>query len=162
RVDLSGKPAHVTRTLIKPDADGPTGVLNWNLTNRSSLLEAETFRRITEHDALGRVTRLYNWHRDITFGANGAPQPTPGTTNRVAIYEPEYNERGALVAEWLHVRATKKKTTDVNGRVSFSKDRQRSRLAITRITYNAKGQKLSLELGNETTTRYSYDPETFR
>src|SRR5262245_58350139 len=160
RIDLSGKPAHITRTLIKPDADGVTGVLSWDIANRSSLLEAETFRQITEYDALGRMTRLYNWHRDITFGSNGAQQPTPDATNRVAVYEPEYNERGALVSEWLHVRATK--TTDANGRVSFSKDTLRSRQAINRITYNAKGQKLSLEFGNGTITRYTYDPETFR
>ena len=106
------------------------------------------------------MTRLYNWHRDITFAASGAEQPTPGATNRVAVYEPEYNERGALVSEWLHVRATK--TTDAYGRVSFSENPQRSRQAITHITYNAKGQKLSLALGNGTTTRYTYDPETFR
>jgi RHS repeat-associated protein len=159
RIDLSGKPAHVTRTLIEPDANGTTGVLNWDIEIRSSLLESETFRQVTEYDALGRVTRLYNWHRDITFGANGAEQPTPSVTNRVAVYEPEYNERGALVSEWLHVRATK--TTD-QGCVSFSKDAQRSRQAIKRITYNEKGQTLTLELGNGTTTRYTYDPETFR
>src|SRR5262245_34224771 len=131
RIDFSGKPAHVTRTLIKPDADGATGALNWDIANRSSLLEAETFRQITEYDALGRMTRLYNWHRDIT----------------VAVYEPEYNERGALVSEWLHFRATK--TTD-QGRINFGKDAQRSQQAIRRITYNEKGQKLSLELGNGT------------
>src|SRR5262245_18015588 len=167
RIDLSGKPAHITRTLIKPDADGVTGVLSWDIANRSSLLETETFRQIAEYDALGRMTRLYNWHRDITFGASGAQQPTPGATNRVAVYEPEYNQRGALHAEWLHVRTTK--TTDTNDRVSFSKDPQRSQQAIKRITYNEKGQKLSLELGNDTstgaastTTRYTYDTETFR
>jgi RHS repeat-associated protein len=160
RIDLSGEHAHVTGTLIKPDADGGTGVLNWGITNRSSLLEAETFRQITEYDALGRVKRLYKWHRDITFAASGAQQPTPGATNRVAVYEPEYGERGALVSEWLHIRATK--TTGSNGRVSFSKDTQRSRQTIKQVTYNAKGQKLSTELGNGTTTRYTYDPETFR
>src|SRR5262249_40424250 len=60
RIDLSGKPAHVTRTLIKPEADGSTGIVNWDIANRSSVLEAETFRQINEYDALGRVTRLYN------------------------------------------------------------------------------------------------------
>ncbi len=160
RIDLSGKPAHITRMLIKPDADSATGVLNWDIETRSSLLEAETFHQITEYDALGRMTLLYNWHRDITFGANGAEQPTPGATNRVAVYKPEYNERGALVSEWLHVRATK--ATDESGRVSFSEDTERSRQVIKRITYNVKGQKLSMELGNDTTTRYTYDSETFR
>ncbi|MFQ8433765.1 SpvB/TcaC N-terminal domain-containing protein [Amaricoccus sp. W119] len=158
RIDLSGKPAHVTRTLIKPEADGAAGVVRWEVTDRGSLLEDESFQQITEYDALGRVTRLYNWHRDITFGANGA-QTTPGATNRVAVFEPKYNQRGALVSERLHIRATK--STD-EGRVSFTRDAQRSQQSIRRITYNAKGQKLRLELGNGTTTRYAYDPETFR
>src|SRR5262249_10275901 len=104
RIDLSGKPAHVTQTLIKPGSDNDTGVVDWDVADRTGLLESETFHQITEYDALGRMTLLYSWHRDITFGANGAQQPTPGATNRVAVYEPEYNERGALVSEWLHVR----------------------------------------------------------
>src|SRR5262249_26322730 len=120
RIDLSGKPAHVTRTLIKPDADGGTGVLNWDIANRSSLLEAETVRQIAECDALGVVALLYSGLRDIIVSASGEQQPTPGATNRVAVYDPEFNERGALVSEWLQVRAAK--TPDTNGRVSFSKD----------------------------------------
>ena len=166
RFDLSGKPAHITRRLVRPGAASAAGIVDWSAGDGPLEAQTETFRQITEYDALGRVTRLYNWHRDITFWANGAQQPTSGTTNRVAVYEPEYNERGALVSEWLHVRATKSTN---QGRVSFSKDTQRSRQAIKRITYNAKGQKLSLELGKDTstgaaitTTRYTYDPETFR
>jgi RHS repeat-associated protein len=160
RVDLSGKPAHVTRSLITPEADAGTDVVNWNVPDPASLLEPETFLHFTDYDALGRPTRLYNWHRDITFGANGVARATPGASNRVAVYEPAYNERGALVAEWFHARATK--MTDPAGRVTFSRDAQRSVQAITRITYNAKGQKLSRDLGNGTTTRYTYDPATFR
>ncbi len=38
----------------------------------------------------------------------------------------------------------------------------RNAQAIERVTCDAKGQKLSLELGNGTVTRYTYDPETFR
>jgi RHS repeat-associated protein len=159
RVDLSGNPAHVTRRFVRADADGGTGLVSWNVANRGSLLEAETFHQISQYDALGRETRVYNWHRDLTFGP-GAAQSTPGATNRVAVSEREYNERGALATEWLHVRATK--TTDATGRVSFSKDPQRSWQVITRVVYNAKGQKLSVELGNGTTTRYTYDANTFR
>src|SRR5262249_5063782 len=33
---------------------------------------------------------------------------------------------------------------------------------ITDIGYNAKGQREKIEYGNETITRYEYDPETFR
>ena len=34
--------------------------------------------------------------------------------------------------------------------------------AIEQITYDAKGQKLALKLGNDAVTRYTYDPNTFR
>ena len=161
RIDLAGQPAHVTRTLVKmvPDPALEPELLDW-LPSRTAPLENETFIQLTEYDALGRMTTLYNWHRDITFSANGAQQATPGATNRVAVYEPGYNERGALKAEWLHVRSSK--TTDADGRVSFSSDTTRSSQAIKGITYNAKGQKLSLTLGNGTIATYSYDDETFR
>jgi RHS repeat-associated protein len=160
RISLQGQPAHVTRRLILPQADGSSGLLDWNTGNRSSLLEQETFHLITEFDALARMTRLYNWHRDITFAANGSPQDTPRHTNRVAVIEPRYNERGALQSEWMHVRASKATSTD--GAVSFTADPTRSAEAIKHIAYNAKGQKLSLDLGNGTQTRYSYDAKTFR
>ena len=159
-IDLSGKPAHVTRTLIKPDADGGSGILDWGAGARTALLEDETFRQLTEYDALGRMTLLYNWHRDITFDAAGGQRITPGNTNRVAVYQSAYNLRGALTSEALHIRASK--TTDAAGRVSFTIDPTRSQQAIKAITYNEKGQKLSLELGNNTITKYTYDVQTYR
>ncbi|PXX16111.1 RHS repeat-associated protein [Nitrosomonas ureae] len=161
RINLSGQPAHITRTLIQLTADNnPDGVLNWNLADRSSLLEDETFIQLTEYDALGRMTTLYNWHRDITFAVDGTQKATPGLTNRVAVYVPEYNERGVLKGKKLHVRASK---FIANGKPAFKADDiARSKQAIVNISYNAKGQKLTLELGNGTTTTYSYDTETFR
>ncbi len=161
RVDLSGQPSHVTRTLVRMASDPALEpeLLDWYLS-RTAPLENETFIKHSGFDALGRMTTLYNWHRDITFSANGAQQATPGATNRVAVYVPEYNERGALKAEWLHVRASK--GTDATGHVSFASDPTRSTQAIKAIAYNAKGQKLSLALGNGTLTNYSYDEKTFR
>lgn len=160
RIDLSGKPAHITRRLIKPDADGTTGLLGWPASNRENLLDAETFHQITEYDALGRMTKLYNWHRDINTSTS---QSTPGATDRVSVYVPQYNERGALKSEWLHVRAAKN-TDTVNGKVSFtpSATPAHNTQAIQEITYNAKGQKEILRLDNGTTTTYTYDDKTFR
>lgn len=60
-----------------------------------------------------------------------------------AIYHPVYNRRGVLESETLSVR----------GQVAE---------AIRRIEYNAKGQRERIQYGNGTTTRYSYDPNTFR
>ncbi len=106
------------------------------------------------------MTRLYNWHRDLTFNALNVATATPGATNRVAIYELAYNERGVLKSEMFYVRAGK--TTGAGGKVTPYKANAKSQQAIQTITYNAKGQKLSLSLGNGTTTRYTYDDKTFR
>jgi len=165
RIDLSGKPAHITRRLIKvtPSQDD-LPALNWDIAQRDDLLEdkaKETFHQLTEYDALGRMTRHYNWHRDITFAANGTSSATPGSTNRVAVYVPVYNERGALKAEWLHVRASKA-TAAVTGAITFTAIPSRSAQAIKAIAYNAKGQEEYLKLGNDTETTYTYDRQTFR
>ncbi|MBX9849325.1 MAG: hypothetical protein K2X64_08520, partial [Rhodocyclaceae bacterium] len=137
RIDLSGKPAHITRRLIKPDADGTTGLLGWPASNRENLLDAETFHQITEYDALGRMTKHFNWHRL--------------NVPRMAIYQPRYNRRGLLESEAFLVRAS-----------NYSADTATAPRPITSITYNAKGQKEILKLGNGTTTTYTYDDKTFR
>jgi RHS repeat-associated protein len=151
RVDVHGAAEEVTRTLID---DVAAAVVDWDVADRAALLEPETFIHITEHDALGRTVTVYNWHRDDPMQA--------GVSDRVAVYEPEYNERGLLTRETLHVRAAKSPGAD--GRPSFTPDAdpKRNVAAITRLTWNAKGQRETLELGNGTTTRYAYDPATFR
>ena len=132
-----------------PDVHGnAAGVLDWS-GDRLVLLDRDTFHQISEHDALGRMTTLFNWHRESA----------PGASDRVAVYVPAYNERGLLVSEMLHVRAQK---ATVGDRTTFVANAQTtSAAAIARITYNEKGQKLTLALGNGTTTTYTYDAERF-
>jgi hypothetical protein len=60
-----------------------------------------------------------------------------------AIYTPTYNRRGALESE----------TLSVGGQLTQ---------AIQKIDYDAKGQRTRIQYGNGTTTRYHYDPYTFR
>lgn len=60
-----------------------------------------------------------------------------------AIYTPQYNKRGTLASETLTLR----------GLVTQ---------AIVNITFDAKGQRTQIQYGNGTTTRYYYDPHTFR
>src|SRR5262249_4522651 len=153
RIDFKGAVVETTRTLV---SDVAAAFVDWNVRSRQSLLETETFHQITEHDALGRTTRLYNWHRDTVQGNS-----TPGRSDRVAVYVPSYNQRGLLKSQTLHVRASK---TTVSGKTSFTAnaDTSRSVDAITHIDWNARGQRLSLTLGNGTVTRYTYDDETFR
>ena len=139
RLDFKGKPLEVKRTLTN-HYDIP--VLDWNVNNRAALLEADTFSQVTEYDALGRVTLLYNWHR-------AAPN------NLVSVYVPTYNERGLLRRETLDVGARK----IANGHTASGNPLT---IAIEDIRYDVKGRKEFLKLGNETVTRYTYDRETFR
>lgn len=137
RRDFKGNVQEVRRTLTR---DATVSVVDWNVANSAALnglLEQETYVQLTEHDALNRMTRLYNWHRPAE--------------NRVAIYLPRYNKRGVLEAEDLVMRATG--YDPATGTLTH---------AIREIRYNAKGQKEYLELGNRTITKYDYDEKTFR
>lgn len=60
-----------------------------------------------------------------------------------AVYVPHYNQRGILAGESLTVSG---QTTQ----------------AIVQIEYNEKGQRTRIQYGNNTSTRYDYDPHTFR
>ena len=139
RRDFAGHVEEVHRTLVR---DTTAAWVDWQAAPAPAdgRLEGETYIQIAEHDALGRMTRLYNWHR---------------TGTRVAVYEPRYNARGLLQAETLRVRADKTSGgyNPASGQLSQ---------AIRAIHYNAKGQKIRLELGNGTVTHYRYDALSFR
>jgi len=139
RRDFKGNVQEIRRTLVKNQR---VSHVDWTArpTANDARLETETYIQITEHDALNRMTRLFNWHC--------AGQP-------VAVYEPRYNERGLLHSETLRVRATKSATGYVSNSGKLAN-------AITEIRYNAKGQKTWLGLGNGTVTHYTYDKYTFR
>jgi RHS repeat-associated protein len=151
RADTGGAVEEITRTLV---ADVAAPVVDWQVDDRTTLLKPETFVQITQHDALTRMTTLYQWHLE-TPGQ-------PGHSDRVAVYVPAYDKRGTLQSETLHVQATKAPGPD--GRPAFAPhpDATKNVQAVKRIGRDAKGQRLSLELGNGTSTRYTYDPDTFR
>ena len=104
-------------------------------------LNRKLFHRQTEYDALNRMTRHFNWHK--------------GNGSRVAVYLPEYNQRGVLKKEALVVGA--EKTNTLQGYINGS-----ATDAIAEIRYNVKGQREYLKLGNGTVTHYEYDEKTFR
>ena len=137
--DFSGNVQAVRRTLV---SDATASVVDWStpIAGNDARLEGVHYTQLTEHDALGRMTRLYNWHR-------------PGRP--VAVYEPRYNQRGGLASEEIVIGATK--TADGYDRSTGTRAR-----AIQAVTHDAKGQKLSLVLGNGTATTYTYDPKNFR
>jgi RHS repeat-associated protein len=148
RRSFAGAVEVVRRTLAR---DGRASAIDWS-GNPQSQLESTSYTRISEHDALGRMTRLFNWHRAAA----------DGSASRVAVYLPSYNARGALAGERLLLRAGIRR--NAQGRIEVTPDAssQRDVNAIVAVAYNARGQKTSLRLGNGTETRFSYDPQTFR
>jgi RHS repeat-associated protein len=113
--------------------------VDWSDSSPTDRLEGEIFTKVTEYDALNRMTRHYNWHRN---------------NSRVAVYEPVYNERGLLQGEDLIVGAQRNNEGGYGGGTRAS--------AISSVSYNEKGQPTQIRNGNGTTTRYKYDPLTFR
>jgi len=113
-------------------------VIDWQDGSETNGMEPEIFTQQTEYDALNRMTRLYNWHKSDT---------------NIAVYEPQYSRRGMLEAEDIIVKANK--TVD-----GFSGGQRKT--AISKTTYDAKGQLQKIQYGNGTVTRYIYDEQTFR
>src|SRR6185503_3310137 len=91
RSDFKGNVLEAARTLNNLPK---VSVIDWQGANPNAQLEQETFRQITEYDALNRMTLQYAWHRDSV----GRP---------AAKYEPRYNKRGLLQAETLTIRLRK-------------------------------------------------------
>jgi len=135
RFDFKGNLLHTQRQLT---SEYRAPVLDWSEGTPAAHLSAEIFTKLTEYDALNRMGRLYHWHREL---------------DHVAIYEPRYNQRGLLEGEDLIVGA---------GRTGTGYEGGSRTTAITGISYDAKGQFELIRRGNGTTTRYFYDPLTFR
>jgi len=150
--DFKGNVLEQTRRLN----NRPTvSLIDWQ-TNPESYLEVTSFTKITEYDALNRVTREFNWHT--------------GNGSKVAVYKPTYNRRGLLESEELVTRA--KKVVRPNGNHDYDEvadtatprpiQGTQRHTVIEKISYNAKGQKERVAFGNGTLTQYDYDPKTFR
>src|SRR5207253_2288294 len=94
-LDWSGKPL-VVRRRLGSEVEGPA--VDWSgrdvqdiHTLSAAGLEDEVFTQRTEYDALGRMTRHYNWHVESPSNS--------GLAERVAVYLPLYNQRGLLKQE---------------------------------------------------------------
>jgi RHS repeat-associated protein len=140
--DFKGNPLEVHRRIAlayDSDVDWRTAQGLLPEQEPDSLLMDEIFRQISEYDALNRVTLQYQWHQ--------------GPGSRVAVVQLRYNQRGLLQREEVVLDAVKT-DGDYEGGTPTTMVRE--------VTYNEKGQRLSIEYGNGTTTIYAYDPETFR
>ena len=79
----------------------------------------------------------------VTYDAPN--RPVTQTTPDASVTQLTYNEAGLLESEAVSVRGDVASTPIVTG-----------------ISYNARGQRESIEYGNNTSTAYKYDPDTFR
>lgn len=129
---------NLLKTQKQLAAEHKATIIDWQDGSATSALLPEIFIQQTKYDALNRMVQLYNWHR---LGA------------KVTVYQPAYNRRGLLEAETLFVKA------DKNGGGFTGGERTE---AVSKITYDAKGQIQRIYYGNGTATRYYYDKYTFR
>lgn len=116
--DMSGRIEHVrhdfkgnlleAQKILASAYDAP--VIDWATGSPTAGLETETWTQITEYDALNRMTRQENWHRE------GRPP---------AIYRPRYNERGLLQGEMLTVNRI---VTDAIRQVEYDAKGQKQRI----------------------------------
>lgn len=136
RFDLKGNLLRSQRRLA---SHYQAPAIDWSESSSTNRLEEEVFTKLTEYDALNRMTRQYNWHR---------------INARVAVYEPAYNERGLLQGEDLIIGAERREDGTYRGGTRTT--------AISGVTYSEKGELVQVHYGNGTTTRYKYDPLTFR
>lgn len=110
----------------------------------SPRLEADTYTSRTTFDALNRPIQLIAPRSD-----------QPGA--RRNVIQPVYNEANLLerVHVWLD-HPTKP------GGLLDADTVAPSAVGVNNIDYDAKGQRLRIDYKNGATTRYAYDPETFR
>ncbi|MEJ7870920.1 MAG: SpvB/TcaC N-terminal domain-containing protein, partial [Rubrobacteraceae bacterium] len=157
--DFKGNPLRATRRLAREykqalNWSGVNATLPANATtkldfadleaNLASLLEAETFTSRTIYDALNRPVQIIAPHSD-----------QPGA--RRNVIQPGYNEANLLedVDVWLD------QPSDPAGLLDAALALP-SPVGVNNIDYDAKGQRLRIEYKNGASTRYAYDPETFR
>jgi RHS repeat-associated protein len=147
RLDANGNPAeaydfkgnllHSTRRLVSDYKTIPDWLLN-------PQLDAETFEGSTRYDALNRPIQSIAPHSNLPRAKRHVIQPV-------------FNEANLLerVDVWLERAAEPGALLDPN-------TEQASPVGVANIDYDAKGQRLRIDYKNGATTRYRYDPETFR
>ena len=128
-------------------ANSLTPVVPWTgaASDLSFLVGNEEFINLVTYDAINRPL-LYT--RPFIPVVSGAVIPLPYSqtaVNNADVYVPGYGESGSLNTISLFYGGGSTATP-----------------YVTRICHNEKGQRLCIQYGNNTVTRYSYDPDTFR
>ncbi|AEE53362.1 SpvB/TcaC N-terminal domain-containing protein [Haliscomenobacter hydrossis] len=134
RVDFKGNLLESRRQLL---ADAQAHTLDWRTLTDGVTQSHPVSSPLLSTEAFTQSTQYDALNRMIRLENWHLQGREP------AIYTPSYNRRGVLESETLSVR----------GQVTQ---------AIRHIEYDAKGQRTRIQYGNDTTTRYTYDPNTFR
>ena len=139
--DFKGNLLQSTRRLVSDYKAIPDWLLN-------PQLDAETFEGSTRYDALNRPIQSVATHSNLI---------RPGHPNKFNIIQPVFNEANLLerVDVWLERAAEPGAILDPNAEAP-------SLVGVANIDYDAKGQRLRIDYKNSSTTRYRYDPKTFR
>jgi RHS repeat-associated protein len=135
--DFKGNLLHSTRRMVSDYKAIP----DWLL---SPQLDEENFEGSTRYDALNRPIQSI------------APHGTLARSKHQVI-QPVFNEANLLerVDVWLERAADP-------GALLDPSTEQPSSVGVANIDYDAKGQRVHISYKNGATTRYRYDPETFR
>jgi RHS repeat-associated protein len=121
-------------------------VVPWTGTSGDlNLLTDEEYVSLTAYDALNRPMLQTRPFIALVSGVIISPPYDAAAVNGADITIPGYGESGALNTVNLYYGGGTTATPFVN-----------------RICHNEKGQRLCIQYGNNTVTRYTYDPATFR
>ncbi|QEA39651.1 toxin [Pistricoccus aurantiacus] len=137
--DFKGNLLRSTRQLISDYKAIP----DWS-RNPKPHLDAETFEGRTRYDALNHPVQSVAPHSSLGRG-------------KVNVIQPVFNEANLLerVDVWLERVAEPGELLDPTVEAP-------SRVGVTDIDYDAKGQRLRIDYKNGASTFYRYDPLTFR
>ena len=139
--DFKGNLLRSTRRLISDYTAIPDWLLNPSL-------DAETFEGSTRYDALNRPIQSIAPHSSLARAQH---------SNKINVIQPVFNEANLLerVDVWLERAAEPPTLLDPTAEAT-------SPVGVTNIDYDAKGQRRRITYGNGVSTRYDYDPLTFR
>jgi RHS repeat-associated protein len=135
--DFKGNLLHSTRRLVIDYKTIPDWLLNPQLA-------AEAFEGSMRYDALNRPIQTIAPHSNLPRAKRHVIQPVFNEANllkRVDVWLERATEPGALLDPITE---------------------QASPVGVSGIDYDAKGQRLRIDYKNGSTSRYRYDPETFR
>lgn len=127
-------------------------VTNYNTTpdwQGNPAMEEESFKSSTLYDALNRPIQQI---APYSFSDDADPNDI-----KTDVIQPGYNEANLLenTNVWL-------KYDGIPDSKLNPDDEAPDLQSVLNIDYNAKGQRTQIEYGNDTKTRYDYDPFTFR